>query len=313
MIKTLNIYQSNIAASLVFIFISISLNTVFSGALALFLILSLGIIHGANDLKLLQQKKIKSTQKDFLSLLLIYIGVVFLGVVVFYSIPHYGLLAFVLVSSYHFGEQHLEFTFANRKTPSPWVHPLYFFYGATVFGLLFYLQADIVLPIIEQISGVNLSAIVVQGLLIFSFGCWIIIAFFFSPLKENMAREMIILAFIGLVFLSTDLLTAFAFYFVFWHSIPSIKDQMHFLYGESNFNYFKVYVYDSLMYWLAALFGLAFVYFFIPGNLAFFLPLFFSFLAAITFPHAVVMGKLQLGKRSPEGTEFNALASQENK
>lgn len=313
MIKSLNIYQFNIIASTVFILLSISLNTVFSGGLALFLILSLGIIHGANDLKLLQQKKTKTFKIDFILLLIIYIGVVLLGVVVFYSIPQYGLLAFVLVSSYHFGEQHLEINFTNVKKTPPWVHLIYFLYGATIFGLLFYLQADTVLPIIEQISGVYLSPHFFQFLLIASFLCWAILTLLIVTLKERLFEELILLAFVGFIFFFTDLLTAFAFYFVFWHSIPSIQDQMHFLYGESNFSYFKVYVKDSLLYWLAALFGLAFVYFFIPGNLAFFLPLFFSFLAAITFPHAVVMGKLQLGKKPSDGTGFNALASQENK
>lgn len=313
MIKPLKNYQYNIGASIVFTVTSISLNTMFSGGLALFLILSLGIIHGANDLKLLQQKKNTSVENRFVSHLIVYIGVVLMGVIVFYNIPHYGLLAFVLVSCYHFGEQHLESNFKFSSALPFGVHILYFLYGASIFSLLFYLQADSVLPIIAQISGIHLSQSIFQVLLILFLVCWSLGTLFYTPLRINFAEELFLLALIGVFFLCTDLLTAFALYFVFWHSVPSIQDQMRFLYGTSNFSFFKAYVYDSLVYWLAALFGLVFVYFFVPGNLTFFLPLFFSFLAAITFPHAVVMGKLQLGKRAEEGTEFNALASQENK
>lgn len=313
MIKSLNYYQFNIGASILFMFASVTLNTVFSRGLALFLILSLGIIHGANDLKLLQQKKINTAQNNFTPLLLLYIGVVVLGIIVFYGVPQYGLLAFVLVSSYHFGEQHLETNFAHNTSLPLGVHALYFIYGALVFGLLFYLQADNVLPIIKQISGLRLSQTIFQVVLIVFFVLWSLGSLFYIELKTRFAEELILLSFIGITFLGTDLLPAFALYFVFWHSIPSISDQMHFLYGKSDFGFFKLYVYDSLIYWLAALFSLLFVYFMIPGNLALFLPLFFSFLAAITFPHAVVMGILQLGKRSQEGSGYKALASQENK
>jgi len=312
-IKSLKNYQYTILFSLLFTFTSVFLNTLFSGGIALFLILSLGIIHGANDIKLLQKKNASSPQNNFFRYLLIYIGVVLLGVFVFYHIPHYGLLAFVLVSSYHFGEQHLESSFTDHNKAALGKHFLYFFYGATIFGLLFYLQSDSVIPIIKSISGITLPLASFRFFLLIAFFSWAILMLFIKNVRVHFFLELIVLAFFGSLFLSLDLLEAFALYFVFWHSIPSIQDQMHFLYGTSDLSFFKTYIYDSLVYWLLALFGLGFVYFFIPGDLKIFLPLFFSFLAAITFPHAVVMALLQLGKRSQEGSNFNANASLENK
>lgn len=313
MIKSLKNYQYTILFSLLFTFTSVFLNTLFSRGIALFLVLSLGIIHGANDIKLLQKKNASSPQNNFFRYLLIYIGVVLLGVFVFYRIPHYGLLAFVLVSSYHFGEQHLESSFTDHNKAAWGKHFLYFFYGATIFGLLFYLQSDSVIPIIKSISGITLPLASFRFFLLIAFFSWAILMLFIKNVRVHFFLELIVLAFFGSLFLSLDLLEAFALYFVFWHSIPSIQDQMHFLYGTSDLSFFKTYIYDSLVYWLLALFGLGFVYFFIPGDLKIFLPLFFSFLAAITFPHAVVMALLQLGKRSQEGSNFNANASLENK
>jgi hypothetical protein len=44
----------------------------------------------------------------------------------------------------------------------------------------------------------------------------------------------------------------------------------------------------AIVYWILALSGLGLFYFYLPQEQ--YLSIFFSFLAAITFPHAVVMG-----------------------
>ena len=68
-------------------------------------ILSFGILHGANDIKILVKKK--STSKPLLKFfyLISYVTVVLLGVSVFYFFPALGLATFISVSCYHFGEQ----------------------------------------------------------------------------------------------------------------------------------------------------------------------------------------------------------------
>jgi len=45
-----------------------------------------------------------------------------------------------------------------------------------------------------------------------------------------------------------------------------------------------------MIYWVGALGGLFLFYYFIEVEEAYLLSIFFSFLAAITFPHAIVMG-----------------------
>ena len=113
-------------------------------------------------------------------------------------------------------------------------------------------------------------------------------------LRPLVLFELVLLAFIGLLFSRASLLLGFGVYFVVWHSIPSIQDQVRFLYNNkagSSWYYLK----SSAPYWLLSLMGLLGSFLFDVHSWEF-LPLFFSFLAAITFPHTVVMGWLKLSE-----------------
>ena len=76
-------------------------------------ILSFGIIHGANDILLLK----KSLDKNINSikfLIIVYLIMVILFGFFFYLVPFLALLSFILLSSYHFGEQQWTM-FTNKK------------------------------------------------------------------------------------------------------------------------------------------------------------------------------------------------------
>jgi hypothetical protein len=65
-------------------------------------------------------------------------------------------------------------------------------------------------------------------------------------------------------------------------------DQMKFLYGTLTFENFKKYFKSAFFYWIVSLFGILLLYVAFK-NEHFFDALFFSFLAAITFPHVWVI------------------------
>ena len=104
-----------------------------------------------------------------------------------------------------------------------------------------------------------------------------------------------LLIFLGFFFSKASLLLSFSVYFVFWHSIPSILDQLNFLYEKDNSGKIK-YLLSSMPYWIMSIVGLFGFYFYFHTKPDTFLPLFFSFLAAITFPHTIVMGWLKIYK-----------------
>lgn len=295
MILSLKKYRYHILITLTFIILSYILNVFIQGVIALLMILSVGIVHGANDLQLIQKKTQKKTQTFFLSSLLLYIGVVLIGIILFYALPSFGLLFFVAFSSYHFGEQHLA-SKLDSTTSSLKRGLIYISYGIALFGLLFTLQWEQVHQIIYIISQQFISKQLTEATFFIGLALFLLSAAVTPSLRALLIFEVPLLLFIGLLFAKASLLLGFGVYFVVWHSFPSIQDQLDFLYNDKknrNWSYFKT----SAPYWLISLIGLFGVYFFFEIHTWEFLPLFFSFLAAITFPHTVVMGWLKLSEQ----------------
>ena len=292
MILRAKYYQFTIFLTISFIVVGLLLNKVLADAFGLFLIFSAGLIHGANDIRLLQ-KKYKNTQfRFFLLLILVYIGVVFLGAILFFHLPNFGLFFFILFSGFHFGQQHWD-SFLKQKPSSPLLKHLgYTFYGLLVFGLLFSSQVLEVDGLIEQLSGTHFAVDTYYIATLVLAVVFSILAFFLSVSGMVYLKEILALALLAVLFATTSLLFSFAVYFVFWHSIPSIQDQLMYLDGEINRKTIKGYIRSSLVYWLLSLMGLTAAYFFFDVNASYFIPLFFTFLAAITFPHTVVIGML---------------------
>ena len=295
MIYTLKKYQFHIYTTLVFTFLSNWLNVCFQAIIAFFLILSLGLIHGANDIQLIQKKTEKNVNFIFLRTILLYVLVVLAGIFLFFFLPKLGLTFFVAFSAFHFGEQHLE---SKIEINANYFHKflLYFTYGISLFGLLFTLQWDEVHGIIWQIAGFFVTKQDMEFLFLFGLIPFLILGISSRQIRSILFAEVLMLFVIGLLFSRSSLIMSFGVYFVVWHSIPSIKDQLIFLYPNQQHSFLS-YLRSSAPYWIFSLIGLLLVYFLFDITSDAFLPLFFSFLAAITFPHTVVMGWLKLSEK----------------
>ena len=253
-------------------------------------IFSFGILHGANDLKIIN-KNFKKNQKKLKDLFFLsYVLVVILGIVIFYWIPGIALISFVIISCYHFGEQHMERIMDLKKGKLFF----YFTYGAFIFLMIFSLHYNETAKVIFQISGKVLPfTFFIYSLLLTSIAIIIQALFHFKKSKLLM-QEFFLLGLLALLFVSSNLLFSFGIYFVIWHSLPSLNSQVKFLYnGKVSYKTgYKKYIKASFLYWILALGSLAGVYFFADIPREQFLSLFFPFLAAITFPHAIVMERM---------------------
>ena len=272
-----------------FILLSLLLSDSFLDLLASFAVLTVGILHGANDLEILSKKFKGSLNHLYIKFLIIYLMVVLLGAAFFFIIPSFTLILFVIFSSYHFGEQHwgdrLPMNYANFT--------FYTLYGALVLFMIFTVKYDEVIFVINKISGYTLTyeffLYALTGLVI-TLVIWVLLI---EQLRIHFIKEFIILLLLGVIFYINSLLFAFAFYFVVWHSLPSLKEQLIYLYGNFNFNSFLKYLKSSIVYWITSLITLSLVYRYIDFEADYFMPLFFSFLAAITFPHTLVIGMMK--------------------
>ena len=262
--------------------------------LALIGILSLGILHGANDLKIIAKKSSFQSKSYHFKFFVLYILVVLLGIVFFLYIPKIALLSFVLISCYHFGEQHWNGRF-NDKLNS---FLFYFSYGSIVFSLLFTLQYASSSEIIFQISSVRIPYQFFLISLTISFFVFILFILKSKMKLYTFIFEFLLLGVLALLFSKSTLLFGFGLYFVLWHSLPSLNSQLSYIYNNKTKHPFIQYIKSALVYWILALIGLSVFYFYVDVSETQYLSIFFSFLAAITFPHAVVMGLMFQSRES---------------
>ena len=260
--------------------------------LGFFFIFSFGILHGANDLVLIKNLKDKKN-RSYLTFLSMYLFVVLISALLFTTIPLIALMIFIVISAYHFGEQHFQ---DLEDYQWKFGKPLFYFvYGSFILLLLFSFHSVEVQKVILNITGYNLDVVtnpvplIVSGM---ALSILMVYNYFNLPtFKKRIASEILYLFIFTLLFKLGSLIWGFAIYFIFWHSIPSLHDQIKFLYGKYSFTNFILYFRSAFVYWIVSLIGIGVLYYFLKDKTVFD-AVFFSFIAAITFPHAFVILKM---------------------
>jgi Brp/Blh family beta-carotene 15,15'-monooxygenase len=263
------------------------------------LIFTFGILHGANDLLLIKNINAKKHSNSSLKTFRNYIIVVLSGILLFYAIPQFALLLFIVVSAHHFGEQ--QWQNLQDDFPKWFVLGFQFFYGLVILLLLFNFHtvevqnnifniANMTIPIPFFWLYLKVSGIIFIGLSAYVY--WKL-----EKIRKKLLLEFFFLVVFTIIFKSSSLIWGFAIYFVIWHSITSIIDQIKFLNGSFSIPYFIAYCRSAAIYWIISIIGIALIYFVFKGE-HLFNALFFSFLAAITFPHAIVITRMFRGKKS---------------
>lgn len=282
----LNFERQKIGITLICTLLGFVLPMSFLWILAAINVLIIGVIHGANDLYIISKYSKTTKKRQFGYLFVTYVFFVSIMVFALYNIPQVALLLFVLVSSFHFGEQQWH---KKSIVKSKTLHLFYIAYGMFLFSLLFFTHQDQTLSIIQEISGLQLGHSTLLHALVGS--CVFAIIFGFLNIKQIKAQlffQFLALVALVILFTQTSLLWSFSVYFVLWHSIPSLKEQAVVLYPNDTQPILK-YVKQALPYWVLSLVGLAVAYIFFKENTTSLLSLFFGFLAAITIPHVVVI------------------------
>ena len=228
---------------------------------------------------------------------LYYIGIVIFGALLFYSIPIVALLLFIFFSSYHFGEQH--WNTIETKEKNSWITLFQTIYGLFILSLLFSFHEIEVEKIIYQITNTSIAQLnfkwitICIGLLMIAAG--IKVNSVSQKFKSEIVVNIFYLIVFAIIFKTADLVWAFAIYFVIWHSLSSIEEQINYLYGSFTLKNFRSYFISAFPYWITSLIGI-FILYFIFKDKELFNALFFSFLAAITFPHTIIIIKMQNSK-----------------
>ncbi|AXG71902.1 beta-carotene 15,15'-dioxygenase [Kordia sp. SMS9] len=284
-------YQDFMIIITFFLFwISIQFGEVIEDTIAYIFVLSLGIIHGANDLNILQKNKIK--KHNFGKSLFIYLMIILFCMLTYWIFPFIAMLAFIILSAYHFGEQHLEKKIADFGILKGIVYTIY---GLFIFSLLFHENIADVNIIFSGLTDTEISLPLVQYILI-SLSVLLLLLPVYAHFKKvsikfNYFKELLYLFVLFLVFKTGSLIFGFAVYFVFWHSIPSIADQIRFLFGTQNKRSVTKYFKAALFYWILSISGLVIAYYALDSQL--FKTVLFLILFAVTAPHTWVMKRMK--------------------
>jgi Brp/Blh family beta-carotene 15,15'-monooxygenase len=284
-----NTLKLSVITSFAGLWLTSYLSNKYQTILGFFLILSFGVLHGANDLVLIDQ--LKSNKKlDFVKIIGIYVSIVGISVLLFTNIPIVALLLFIIVSSYHFGEQHWNEIIKTNKSLVTSIFQ--FNYGLLILVILFYFNTKEVIEIIYEITKYTISAEHIEGAVLIALSVFVILSIrlylISTEFKNNLIEQLFYLVVLAVVFKASSLIWGFTIYFIFWHSIPSLNDQLVFLYGSSTWADFKKYFKTAFIYWFISLIGVFGLYY-IAKDMVVFDALFFAFLASITFPHFIVI------------------------
>ena len=267
---------------LAFSIIFFGLESSYSILLFLVVMLSIGIPHGSVDhiIAFINPEARKFDSK--LIFYVVYLSLIVFNIILWVISPFLGLLVFLIISCYHFGEtQVIGYNPTDNKI-------LNFVIGANILLSLFLnniLELQEILYILPQFASLDLSAFDSVFFLLVSVAILMLsIVNFEIKRKVPLYAEITILY---MVFFHTDLLTSFALYFGFCHSLPMLMLEFKEFKTDS---FMKFYLKTLPFTILSIIFGFLLYQFnndlLTSDNLILFV---FIIISSLTLPHVFIM------------------------
>ncbi len=153
--KSITYHKLLICGSLVLILIeligALTFSNHISDVICIILILSIGLLHGSNDL-LIQAETVKLSKYSIKLRLTAYILAIGVAVALFYFIEEVMLMLFILYSAFHFGEQHsVHYKLENLPLVQLWKAV----FGLSLFFALFsfnYKEVNVILDLFGDLQ-----------------------------------------------------------------------------------------------------------------------------------------------------------------
>ena len=267
---------------LAFSIIFFGLESSYSILLFLVVMLSIGIPHGSVDhiIAFINPEARKFDSK--LIFYVVYLSLIVFNILLWVISPFLGLLVFLIISCYHFGEtQVIGYNSTDNKI-------LNFVIGANILLSLFLnniVELQEILYILPQFASLDLSAFDSVFFLLISVAILMLsIVNFEIKRKVPLYAEITILY---MVFFHTDLLTSFALYFGFCHSLPMLMLEFKEFKTDS---FMKFYLKTLPFTILSIIFGFLLYQFnndlLTSDNLILFV---FIIISSLTLPHVFIM------------------------
>ena len=268
--------------------------TLISSVIFIFL---LGVPHGAIDHLLLKTGNSKLFKGK---LFYIFYFASMLGIMaLWYLLPVISLILFILISAYHFGESELYFLEEKKST---WFSIIIIIlWGISILSAYLFHNYEATMALISSAEMLKevptiFSVKIAKYLFIVSTAsmllCYISLSLNKQFNKRLILKELVIFVIIHLIFFLLNPLIAFTSYFVVWHSLRVLSDELTYLKSETEDSYNIInFVKQLLPYTVMSVIGGAlfiFLYSKFELNVSPFL-LTVIFLSVLTFPHSIVM------------------------
>ncbi len=270
-------------------------------------IVVVGIPHGAADL-LVASKNAYTAKRKFsqFSFLVNYVFRLFLFAAILWFFPLAGNLLFIIFAAYHFGETDLHQFKTNTIAGKAFV----FSYGLVILGVILLNHFEEVQPLYmqfesgkEYITFINFIDRYRDVILSFTGLLFFVSSFiYFSMNRDTVQQQGLFLvrfAAIVLILYHLPVILGFTFYFVFWHSILSLRNVVNYL-RENKLHSIKFIVKQLGLYSLLAMAGIAI--FGVTGSMFYnadaMTVYVFLGLAVLTAPHMGVMHDMYKSIRS---------------
>ena len=267
-----------------------------SPVICLFLILSIGISHGALDnlkgKKLFQIFGINNFFIFYLSYVLIALFIIILWII----IPYISLIIFLIIASYHFGKEDTQFLIIGN---SYYNQLLFFLKGSLIVFAPLYFHFDETISIFKLLliddeafynflNFVETNNILLYGIILSTLSNILLFSKHFELKKFTIFLDYFSIIIINYYF---SPLAAFTIYFCFLHSIRHIISLMSELDNNDLINGFKIFTKKALpLTILTAIFSLVGLY--LLNNAYNFdssiIKIIFIGLASLTFPHILL-------------------------
>jgi len=267
---------------LAFAIIFFGLESSYSILLFLIVMLSIGIPHGSVDhiIAFINPEARKFNSK--LIFYITYLSLIVFNIALWVISPFLGLLVFLIISCYHFGEtQVIGYNPTDNKL-------LNFVVGANILLSLFLnniTELQEILYILPQFASLDLTGFDSVFFLLISVAVLMLsIVNFEIKRKVTLYAEITILY---MVFFHTDLLTSFALYFGFCHSLPMLMLEFKEFKTDS---FMKFYLKTLPFTIISIIFGFLLYQFnndlLTSDNLILFV---FIIISSLTLPHVFIM------------------------
>jgi Brp/Blh family beta-carotene 15,15'-monooxygenase len=291
------------ALSFSVLFIGIGLiSPAFNESISIWVLLAsvfiVGIPHGAID-HIIASELFNNT-RGVRGHLLFYSSYLFvmaiLGLIWFLS-PAAGMIIFLIISIYHFGQADME-DFISDEQPSYLWNVMR---GAFIIGLILFSNTGKTFPVIADATGLPEAAFYNMfpqpTLIIIVLVCIYVAAFVYSVYQKKIQNPSIFFAdavLLTSLFLIAGPFIGFGVYFAVWHSTGHIHEMIHFFNNRNKSFGLTDFIFKSLPFTFISLLGLAGLYYIqtLIGSGQTFVTLMFILISVLTLPHMVVVNKM---------------------